>query len=52
MLLIREVEKELDIFLPHLENVDIKTAAVISEKQKIQKTVKRCNAALNEFVPT
>ncbi|CAH6959364.1 Diguanylate phosphodiesterase [Vibrio chagasii] len=47
--LLIKVEKELDIFLLHLENVDIETAAVISEKQKIQKTVKRYNAALKRI---
>ena len=47
--LIIEVEKELDIFLLHLENVDIKTAAVIAEKEKINKTVKRYNAALKRI---
>ncbi|WP_434763184.1 EAL domain-containing protein [Vibrio fortis] len=47
--LIIEVEKELDIFLLHLENVDIKTAAVITEKEKINKTVKRYNAALKRI---
>lgn len=47
--LIIAVEKELDIFLLHLENVDIKTAAVIAEKEKISKTVKRYNAALKRI---
>ncbi|MFM2580930.1 EAL domain-containing protein [Vibrio fortis] len=47
--LIIAVEKELDIFLLHLENVDIKTEAIIAEKEKISKTVKRYNAALKRI---
>lgn len=47
--LLIKVEKELDIFLLHLENVDIETAAVIEQKKLIQKTVKRYNAALKRI---
>ncbi|MDK9738174.1 EAL domain-containing protein [Vibrio sp. D404a] len=47
--LIIEVEKELDIFLLHLENVDIQTPEVIAQKQKIARTVKRYNAALKRI---
>ena len=47
--LLIKVEKELDIFLLHLENVDIETAAVIEQKKRIQKTVKRYNAALKRI---
>lgn len=47
--LLIEVEKELDIFLLHLENVDIGTAAVIAEKKRIHRTVKRYNAALKRI---
>ena len=47
--LLIEVEKELDIFLLHLENVDIDTPSVITQKKKIQKTVKRYNAALRRI---
>ncbi|MFA0310176.1 diguanylate phosphodiesterase [Vibrio splendidus] len=44
-----EIEKELDIFLLHLENVDIETSAVIAEKKRINRTVKRYNAALKRI---
>ncbi|MEZ8120972.1 EAL domain-containing protein [Vibrio splendidus] len=47
--LLIEVEKELDIFLLHLENVDIETTAVIAEKKRINRTVKRYNAALKRI---
>ncbi|EEX94572.1 diguanylate cyclase/phosphodiesterase with extracellular sensor [Vibrio orientalis CIP 102891 = ATCC 33934] len=47
--LLIEVEKELDILLLHLENVDIHTPAVVAQKKKIQKTVKRYNAALRRI---
>ncbi|MDP2488841.1 EAL domain-containing protein [Vibrio splendidus] len=47
--LLIEVEKELDIFLLHLENVDIETTAVITEKKRINRTVKRYNAALKRI---
>ncbi|PTP51243.1 EAL domain-containing protein [Vibrio splendidus] len=47
--LLIEVEKELDIFLLHLENVDIETTAVIAEKKRIHRTVKRYNAALKRI---
>ncbi|TVU60554.1 EAL domain-containing protein [Vibrio atlanticus] len=47
--LLIEVEKELDIFLLHLENVDIETAAVIAEKKKISRTVRQYNAALKRI---
>ncbi|WP_159736927.1 putative bifunctional diguanylate cyclase/phosphodiesterase [Vibrio atypicus] len=47
--LLIEVEKELDIFLLHLENVDIDTPSVVTQKKKIQKTVKRYNAALRRI---
>ncbi|AIS57845.1 EAL domain-containing protein [Vibrio coralliilyticus] len=47
--LLIEVEKELDIFLLHLENVDIKTEAVVSQKKRINRTVKRYNAALRRI---
>ncbi|WP_061038357.1 EAL domain-containing protein [Vibrio coralliirubri] len=47
--LLIEVEKELDIFLLHLENVDIETSAVIAEKKRIHRTVKRYNAALKRI---
>ena len=47
--LLIEVEKELDIFLLHLENVDIGTAVVIAEKKRIHRTVKRYNAALKRI---
>ena len=47
--LLIEVEKELDIFLLHLENVDIETPAVITEKKRISRTVKRYNAALKRI---
>ena len=47
--LLIKVEKELDIFLLHLENVDIETTAVTKQKKRIQKTVKRYNAALKRI---
>ncbi|MEZ9159955.1 EAL domain-containing protein [Vibrio lentus] len=47
--LLIEVEKELDIFLLHLENVDIETPTVITEKKRISRTVKRYNAALKRI---
>ncbi|MEZ8391654.1 EAL domain-containing protein [Vibrio splendidus] len=47
--LLIEIEKELDIFLLHLENVDIETTAVIAEKKRINRTVKRYNAALKRI---
>jgi diguanylate cyclase (GGDEF)-like protein len=47
--LLIEVEKELDIFLLHLENVDIETPAVIAEKKRISRTVMRYNAALKRI---
>jgi len=47
--LLIEVEKEFDIFLLHLENVDIETTAVIAEKKRINRTVKRYNAALKRI---
>jgi len=47
--LIIEVEKELDIFLLHLENVDSDSPTVIEEKAAISKTVKRYNSALRRI---
>jgi len=47
--LLIEVEKELDIFLLHLENVDIDSEAVVLQKNKIKRTVKRYNAALRRI---
>ncbi|WP_394246462.1 putative bifunctional diguanylate cyclase/phosphodiesterase [Vibrio profundi] len=47
--LLIEVEKELDIFLLHLENVDIDSEAVVIQKNNIKRTVKRYNAALRRI---
>lgn len=47
--LLIEVEKELDIFLLHLENVDSENPIVIKQKAKISTTVKRYNAALRRI---
>lgn len=47
--LLIEVEKELDIFLLHLENVDIDTQDVVEHKANIYKTVKRYNSALRRI---
>jgi len=47
--LIIEVEKELDILLLHLENVDINTAELSIQKQKMKKTLRKYNAALRRI---
>ncbi|MCZ8499526.1 hypothetical protein O9929_23065 [Vibrio lentus] len=48
-ILLIEVEKNSISFLLHLENVDIETPAVITEKKRISRTVKRYNAALKRI---
>jgi len=47
--LIIEVEKELDIFLLHLENVDIDTTQVKTQKKRMKRTVRQYNAALRRI---
>ncbi|MBD1558836.1 EAL domain-containing protein [Vibrio sp. S9_S30] len=47
--LIIEIQKELDIFLLHLENVDIETNEVKAQKKRMKRTVKRYNAALRRI---
>ncbi|CCN40572.1 putative Signal transduction protein containing an EAL and a GGDEF domains [Vibrio nigripulchritudo POn4] len=47
--LIIEIQKELDIFLLHLENVDIDTPQVSAQKKRMKRTVKRYNAALRRI---
>lgn len=47
--LIIEAEKELDILLLHLENVDIKTPELNTQKQKMKRTLRKYNAALRRI---
>ncbi|MDP2574394.1 EAL domain-containing protein [Vibrio penaeicida] len=47
--LIIEIQKELDIFLLHLENVDIDTNEVKAQKKRMKRTVRRYNAALRRI---
>eukprot|EP00487_Bulimina_marginata_P012991 TRINITY_DN9656_c0_g1_i1.p1 TRINITY_DN9656_c0_g1~~TRINITY_DN9656_c0_g1_i1.p1 ORF type:complete len:248 (+),score=68.25 TRINITY_DN9656_c0_g1_i1:60-746(+) len=47
--LIIEVEKELDILLLHLENVDIKTPKLTAQQQKMKQTLHKYNAALRRI---
>lgn len=47
--LIIEVEKELDIFLLHLENVDVDTPKVKTQKKNMKRTVRSYNAALRRI---
>ncbi|WP_104399022.1 putative bifunctional diguanylate cyclase/phosphodiesterase [Vibrio penaeicida] len=47
--LIIEIQKELDIFLLHLENVDIATSEVKAQKKRMKRTVRRYNAALRRI---
>jgi diguanylate cyclase (GGDEF)-like protein len=47
--LIIEVEKELDILLLHLENVDPETPEISTQKQKMKRTLRKYNAALRRI---
>jgi len=47
--LIIEVEKELDIFLLHLENIAIDTPQIKEQVKRMQRTVRRYNAALRRI---
>jgi diguanylate cyclase (GGDEF)-like protein len=47
--LIIEVEKELDILLLHLENIDIKTSKLDAHKTKMKRTIRKYNAALRRI---
>ncbi len=47
--LIIEINKELDIFLLHLENININTPKINRQKKKLQRTVQQYNAALRRI---
>lgn len=47
--LIIEVEKELDILLLHLENIDTKNPKLEAQKNKMKRTVRKYNAALRRI---
>jgi diguanylate cyclase (GGDEF)-like protein len=47
--LIIEMEKELDILLLHLENVDIETPKLNAQKKKMKRTVRKYSAALRRI---
>lgn len=47
--LIIEVEKELDILLLHLENVDTQTPMLNTQKKKMKRTLQKYNAALRRI---
>lgn len=47
--LIIEVEKELDILLLHLENIDIQSPVLNTHKNKLKKTLRKYSAALRRI---